>query len=46
MIYMKNSSDLHVERGQVPRIPGRSMEISITRSPLKTGSVIFNPLGL
>lgn len=45
LIYIKNSS-VECDSGQVRFVNGRSIEISITRSPLSTGSVMFNPFGL
>lgn len=45
LVYIKNSS-VECDSGQVRFVRGRSIEISITRSPLSTGSVMFNPLGL
>lgn len=42
---MKNSS-VECDNGQVRFVRGRSMEISMTRSPRSTGSVMFKPLGL
>lgn len=45
LFYIKNSS-VERDNGQVRLVRGRSIDISITRRPRNTGSVMFKPLGL